>query len=306
VEQKIAKAFTSLVMIAVLTMSALAADAPSATETPTGEEKSESLTEISKKLTNPVSEIWSITFQQNNYKLVTIPGHEDRWSSNLNFQPVMPISLTEDFMLITRPVMPLFISEPHPVMETSSPSEVDVQTTTGFGDTIFMEMLGLSQKLTGNWLLGIGPTFIFPTATTDFTGQGKWQVGPAAVVGYLSEKHILGVFVQNWTSFAGDSSRPNTNSMNLQPIVAIFLPHGWSIGYSGNMLANWKADSGNVWTVPIGVGISKVWKFGPFPVKIGIGGQWMPIHPDAFGQKWNVQVIFSPVIPKLVKGTLFE
>ena len=31
------------------------------------------------------------------------------------------------------------------------------------------------------------------TTSTDFTGQGKWQVGPAAVAGYLSQKSILGV-----------------------------------------------------------------------------------------------------------------
>jgi hypothetical protein len=168
-----------------------------------------------------------------------------------------------------------------------------------------MEMLGPSQKLTGNWLLGIGPTFIFPTAVSDHTGQGKWQVGPAAVIGYLSQKWILGVFVQNWTSFAGDSDRPDVNQMNLQPFAAYFFPHGWSIGYSGNILANWKADSDNVWTVPIGLGVSKVVKFGKLPIKIGLAGQWMPIHPDTFGQKWNVQVSFSPVIPKLIKGTLF-
>ncbi len=30
----------------------------------------------------------------------------------------------------------------------------------------------------------------------------------------------------------------------------------------------------------------------------------MPIHPDAFGQQWNVQMSFTPVIPKLIKGTV--
>jgi len=31
----------------------------------------------------------------------------------------------------------------------------------------------------------------------------------------------------------------------------------------------------------------------------------MPIHPDFGGQKWNIQLTVTPVIPKLVKGTLF-
>jgi len=93
--------------------------------------------------------------------------------------------------------------------------------------------------------------------------------------------------------------------MNLQPIAAYFLPHGWSIGYSGNILANWKANGDDVWTVPVGIGITKVLMFGKVPIKIGLAGQWLPIHPDTFGQKWNVQISVSPVIPKMITGTLF-
>lgn len=118
-------------------------------------------------------------------------------------------------------------------------------------------------------------------------------------------KWILGVFPQNWTSIAGDSDRQNVNQMNLQPLASYFLPDGWNIGYSGNILANWEADSDEVWTVPIGLGISKVVRVGRLPVKFGLALQWMPIHPDSFGQQWNVQLIVSPVIPKLIKGTLF-
>jgi hypothetical protein len=94
--------------------------------------------------------------------------------------------------------------------------------------------------------------------------------------------------------------------MNLQPIAAYFLPDSWSIGYSGNVLANWEADSGEVWTVPIGLGIGKVMKLGPVPVKFSLAAQWMPIHPDDFGQKWNIQVSISPVVPKLIKGVLLD
>jgi len=46
--------------------------------------------------------------------------------------------------------------------------------------------------------------------------------------------------------------------MNIQPFTAYFLPDGWSIGYSGNILANWEADSGgDVWNVSIGLSVSK-------------------------------------------------
>jgi len=163
-----------------------AADTPTTTAPSVGEAGGESLSELNKKLTNPISSLWSIAFQQNNYMLDMGPGKEARWNSNLNFQPVLPVALTKDWNLITRPVMTLFNSVPHP--DRNNPTDID--RTTGFGDTVLMEMFSPSPNLVGNWLLGIGPTFIFPTASSDFTGQGKWQVGPAVVVGYLSKKWI--------------------------------------------------------------------------------------------------------------------
>jgi hypothetical protein len=278
-----------------------AADVP-VTTAPSGGEPEASLTEINKKLTNPVSDLWSIAFQQNNYMLDMGPGNEAHWNSNLNFQPVLPVALTGDWNLITRPVITLFNSVPH--SDGNNPADID--RTTGFGDTVLMEMFSPSQKLVGNWLLGLGPTFIFPTASSDYTGQGKYQAGPAALVGYLSKKWILGALLQNWTSFGGSGNRPNTNQMNLQPFAAYFLPDGWSIGYSGNVLANWKADkAGDVWTVPLGLSVSKVLKLGKLPVRIALAGQYMVHHPDTFGQKWNIQLMVVPVIPKLIKGNLF-
>jgi hypothetical protein len=278
-----------------------AADAP-ATTAASGGEAQASLNDVSKELTNPVSSLWSISFQQNNYLLDMGPGKESHWNSNLNFQPVLPVSLTGNWNLITRPVITLFNSVPHPDPHNFQ----EIERTTGFGDTVLMEMFSPSPKLVGNWLLGLGPTFVFPTGSSDFTGQGKWQVGPAAVVGYLSKKWILGAFVQNWTSFAGSDNRPDTNQMNLQPIASYFLPDGWSIGYSGNILANWKAEkAGDTWTVPLGLGINKVLKLGKLPVKVGLAGQYMLHHPDFGAQKWNIQLSVTPVIPKLIKGNLF-
>ena len=47
-------------------------------------------------------------------------------------------------------------------------------------------------------------------------------------------------------------------------------------------------------------------KFGKLPVRFALGVQWMPIQPDRYGQKWNIQVVVAPVIPKLIKGNLTD
>lgn len=252
----------------------------------------QSTTELNKQLSNPVSSIWSMVFQFNNYELTN-----NRWNNNMQFQPVLPVSLTKDLNLITRPVIQVYSSVPY---QTRSGADA---RTTDFGDWTQLELV--SPAHSGQWLLGVGPTFIFPTAGSIYTGQGKWQAGPAVIVGYLSKKSIVGVFPQQWFSIGGDATRPSTSQMNLQPIAALFLEGGWSVGYSGNITANWKASSGNVWTVPLGMGVSTVVKFGRLPVKLGLAYQYMVVRPNTVGQEWNIQFQIIPVIPKLIKETLF-
>ena len=255
------------------------------------EEKAQSLSEINKELTNPITSIWPLTFQFNNFILEN--GH---WNNNMLFQPVLPVSLTENWNLINRPVIPVFQSVPHPI----APDRF--RQTTAFGDLADVEML--SPAHADPWLLALGPAFIFPTATSMFTGQGKYQIGPAGVIGYLTNKYIVGVFPQQWWSVSGGGG-PAVSQLNLQPFASWFLGGGWSIGYSGNVLANWHASSDDKWTVPVGLAIAKVVKLGRLPIRVALAGQYMPVHPSEFGQEWNVQLLIAPVIPKLFKGTVF-
>src|SRR5215468_8578835 len=150
----------------------------------------ESASELNRKLTNPVSSIWSIQSQFNNFELNN--GH---WNNNWLFQPVLPVSLTKDWNLITRPVMPLYDIVPH----ETAPNEFN--RATGLGDLALVELL--SPANSGNWVLGAGPTAIFPTATSPFTGQRKWQLGPTVVVGYLTKTYFIGVLPQQWWSIGG-------------------------------------------------------------------------------------------------------
>jgi len=161
----------------------------------------------------------------------------------------------------------------------------------------------LSPAHVDPWLLALGPTFIFPSGSM-FTGQGKYQIGPAGVIGILTDKYIAGVFPQQWWSVSGGGG-PAVSQLNLQPFASWFLGEGWSVGYSGNILADWHASGGDKWTVPVGLAIAKVVKLGRLPVRVQVAGQYMPVHPSEFGQEWNVQLVLSPVIPKLFKGTVF-
>ena len=184
---------------------------------------------------NPVTSLWQLQFQFNNVQLESsdFSPVSEKWVNNLYFQPVMPVSLTKDWNLVTRPVITLYQSVPYPTATGS------IERTTAFGDMILAQVL--SPAGTEPWIFGVGPTWIFPTAGSDFTGQGKWQVGPAVGGGYITNKFMIAALVQQWWSFAGDADRRDTNQMNILPLIYPFFGDGWSVGYSGNILADWKA-----------------------------------------------------------------
>ena len=96
---------------------------------------------------------------------------------------------------------------------------------TAFGDVRFVDLAVIDA---GHGLLfGVGPTFVFPTATNTTTGQGKWQAGPAAAVAFAPRKWLLGILAQNPISFAGDATRPPANALILQPFITYQLGKGW-------------------------------------------------------------------------------
>lgn len=281
----------------LLAMPARADDTPATTEPPGDATPKSSLTAINRALTDPVSEVWSVSLVQNNFRLTPGNGSAERWNSHLQFQAAMPVSLTPYLDLVTRPYITLFNSQPHPV--PGRPGEI--ARTTAFGDFVLQQFLVPRREQVGNWLIGVGPTWIFPSGSSKWTSTGKWQVGPAAALGYLSEKWVLAAVFQEWTSFGG-SGPVDLHSMSLQPLAALFLPQGWSVGYSGNMLANWTAVGGERFTIPVGLQVGKVLLFGSTPIKVGLAGQWMPVHPKRYGQVWNLQLSLQVLRPKLLTG----
>src|SRR5271157_5002125 len=278
-----------LTFVAIL---ASAVAVPAAAQTRNG---GQSLDEVNKELSNPISSIWALQLQENTYWL----NKPDRNVVNFQFQPVLPLALTDNWNLITRPVFQVMNSTPY--VNNSG----NLHRVTGFGDTILATLLSPSPKLAGPWLLGAGPTFIFPTATTTNVGQKKWQLGPAGVFGYLGEHYIIGAFPQQWFSVGGNGSK-QTSQMNVQYFASYFLPHGWSVGTSPNMLINWYASDGNKVTFPIGLNVAKVQKLGILPVKFQVQGQYMPVNPSIFGQRCNIKVEITAVIPMLIKENILE
>jgi Putative MetA-pathway of phenol degradation len=187
--------------------------------------ENDSTAEVSKQASNPLASVWLMQIQQNNNWVGMPTNNGNRVQSNLQFQPLMSVKLTDDWSLVTRPVLQLVNSAPFPDQTGNS------DRATGFGDTVLALALSPSRKLVGNWLLAAGPTFIFPTATDPRIGQDKWQVGPAAAFGYTGKNFITYVFPQQWFS-VGDSGARARHMLMYYAFVYAFK-NGWSVGNRG-------------------------------------------------------------------------
>jgi len=261
--------------------------------------------ELNRQLNNPVSSVWSMVFQNNYTRLKSgsqdVPGWDegdDKWFYNLNFQPVLPLPLTRDWNLINRPVFPTFADRP--VLESDGFDE-----TGGLGDIGLVSLLS-PAKTAGGFLWGVGPSFIFPTASKDELGQEKWQAGPAAVGLHLGKEWIFGAFPQHWWSFAGNDDRKSTSQTNIQYFIWRLLPDQWQIGMAPNITIDWKADDDDKLTLPVGLGVGKLFKIGGLPIKFILEGQYAVISPDDFGQEWNIRFTVTPVLPSLIKDPIFN
>jgi hypothetical protein len=85
--------------------------------------------------------------------------------------------------------------------------------------------------------------------------------------------------------------------MNLQCLVYYSLNAITSIGAGPNLIANWEATSGNVWTVPVGIGINRTFQFGKVPVRIGAEMHYNVVRPNSVGADWNFRFFIIPAAP---------
>ena len=250
----------------------------------------EELAEINRRLENPLTKIWSLTFQEN-FALLDgdrVDGTEPQ--NVLFFQPSLPLQI-KDKILIARPVLPL-VTNPVPDPETG---ELDSHTT-GFGDVQLFTLFGPSR--TDGFVWGVGPTFKFPTASSDELGEGKYQAGPALMLIGLGKKWTKGILVQHWWSYAGSENRKDTNRTDFQYIIRRQLrAKAMSVGMGPTIEIDWEADSDNTLTFPIGLGITKTVRWWGKPVKLRFEPQYSIIRPDDVGTKWNFRIQITPVIP---------
>ena len=252
---------------------------------PAGDPESKSAEELAKETQNPVANLISVPCQ-NNFNFGLGPNDVTQWV--LNVQPVIPIPLNKDWNLITRTIMPI-INQPSPA--TGIPSAF------GLGD--INPSLFLSPANSGKLIWGAGPTLTFPTATASVLGDGKWQAGPSLVLLTMPGHWVIGALANNQWSYAG-WGKNNVNALLVQPFINYNFPDGWYVATSPIITANWVAASDNRWTLPIGGGIGKIFKFDHKfpPINLQLQAFDNVVRPHQGGADWQLRFQVQFLFPR--------
>jgi len=164
-------------------------------------------------------------------------------------------------------------------------------TRTEFGDLPVFDVALLpwpDRQKTG-LLIGVGPSFVFPTATSRSAGQGAWQAGPTLGAIYTRIPGLLVGFVaQNPISLAYTApDRPPQNTFEFQPVLALHLWREWYLrSAEATWMIGWRRHYPTTLPLCIGIGRTFVSLPGVPPMSFFVTGQWMvyrqfaPIAPQ--------------------------
>jgi hypothetical protein len=238
---------------------------------------------LARQLSNPVASLVSVPFQSN-WDFGVGPEEKQRYL--LNFQPVMPFSLNDDWNLIARVIVPV-ISQP-PLVPGGQP-------TFGMGD--FVTSFFLSPAKPSAFIWGVGPALLVPTTSDPFLGTGRWGAGPTGVVLVQSGSFTYGALANHIWSYGGDSTRADVNQTFVQPFLSFSTSTGYTFTLQAEASGNWEAREGERWTVPVHVLVSKVTRLGRRPISFAIGPGFFVARPEGAPQ-WRLRVAVTLLFPR--------
>ncbi len=249
-------------------------------------QESESAEELAKKLANPVAALISVPFQLNYDENLGVDDTGDRFL--MNFQPVVPITLNDDWNIISRTIVPV-ISQENVFGDGNKAS--------GLGDTIQSVFFSPKAPTDSGWIWGVGPVFLLPTATDDKLGTDQWGAGPTAVALKQSGPWTYGILVNHVWSETGPENQQAISSTFLQPFWSFTTKTAVTFTLNTEASYNWRADS-DKWAVPINAMVGKVFKLGSQMVMSRVGLRYWVAHTDAGAEGLAARFEVTLLFPK--------
>jgi hypothetical protein len=240
--------------------------------------------ELAKKLANPVAALISVPFQINYDQDIGPDEDGEKWA--LNVQPVVPITLNEDWNVVSRTILPIVYQDD---IAPGAGSQF------GLSDTVQSLFFSPKAPTADGWIWGVGPVFLLPTGTDDLLTADQWGAGPTFVV--LKQEHgwTYGALGNHIWSFAGDDDRSDVNATFMQPFLSYTTPTAWTYALNTESTYDWEGEE---WSVPVNALVTKVTKVGGQLVSVGGGLRYWVDSPDNGPEGLGVRFVVTLLFPK--------
>jgi hypothetical protein len=240
--------------------------------------------ELAKKLANPVANLISVPVQ---YNYDEYGGTNDGAAAQrLIIQPVIPFSISEDWNLITRTIVPLVDQQDFPVSALNE---------SGLGDITESLFFSPKSPTAGGLIWGAGPVLLLPTATEDVLGTKKWGVGPTGVVLKQDGPWTFGLLANHIWSVAGDSDRDDISATYLQPFFSYTAKTRTTIGVYTESTYDWENEQ---WSVPLIAQVGQLLKIGPQIMQLAVAGKYWAESADNGPDGWGFRAQLTFLFPK--------
>lgn len=232
---------------------------------------------------NPISTMIQLPFI--NYSNFNV-GPSNQYQNVMEFQPLVSFSISEDWNLLLRGVMPI----------TTQPGYItgDGQKT-GFGNTSLTPYFSPKAAFHG-WTWGIAPLALLPASSTDY-GTKNWGYGISGVVLTVQGHWTVGTLLtQVWASAGADSAQ--VNETEIQPFLDYNLDDGWYLTTSPVWTYDKRAPSGDRWNLPIGGGVGRAFHIGKQGINAYVLGYKNVVKPNANSSDWQLEAGIVFMIPR--------
>jgi hypothetical protein len=205
--------------------------------------------------------------------------------------PRVPSSSLLPFVQLIRPSIAI----------VTAPTGPGDATRTSFGDMQLFDLAYIPWPGRESGLfMGVGPLFVFPTATHREAGQGAWQAGPAFAAIYKGIPGLLlATLVQNPISFAYTAKdRESINTLLVQPIVLAYVGKGFYLkSADATWVRGWNDEQSTLLPVSFGVGHVTIREGWP-PLNVFASGEYMAWRDDApVAAEWIARVGLTVAFP---------